>query len=168
MLNRIWRASRRGRGGLFDLVAGVGWVNALLSTLWEFPSNFPFSADQGSCRDRKTRPSRASCFRVFPIYLSPSHAPSCPPHTAPPTFRGGSIRFSGSPWWESRINPKPHQPFGDPNTTLFLTVPFVLCTILSYLPPQTPLRFQNFISDRIPEGRIPIYEALPSKQIPPV
>ena len=47
---RSRRASRRGRGGGFDLPMGVGRVNALTPTFLVEFLDIPFSASQSSCR----------------------------------------------------------------------------------------------------------------------
>jgi hypothetical protein len=47
---RSRRASRRGRGGVFDLAMGVGRVNALTPTFLVEFLDIPFSASQSSCR----------------------------------------------------------------------------------------------------------------------
>ena len=71
--NRIWEASRRGRGDLFDLAVGLGWVHALIQ---------PFFREgwvSFTCCPRQ--------LQKFPLLPIPSSAPlrlcASPPHPHP-------------------------------------------------------------------------------------
>jgi hypothetical protein len=82
------RASRRGRGGVSNLVTGVS-RGPYLFKKYRFP--------QAKAVAGVTLPSAGKPLlpdlRVFPIYLSPSLPPSYPAHPAPEIFRCGPMRF---------------------------------------------------------------------------
>ena len=93
--NLIWRASRRGRGGVFDLAMELGWGNALIPN---FFGEIPFSADQGCCWDHSNPQDNLS----FQTFVS-SRLPSCP-FTFPFPFPSSPSGLGGLSWWPSTVS----------------------------------------------------------------
>jgi hypothetical protein len=73
LVREVSRRGRRGRGGVFDLVMGVGNVRALLQIIsgnfWKYRFQPTKPIAEITSTPLRTSPSH---LRVFPVYLSPS------------------------------------------------------------------------------------------------